>query len=904
MAGCQLANQIAPKPVYFSVTLAGRLRIVTLMAVIPLLSAGWTPQALAAHEASASARDHMQRELWRDRAVAAYGRVGGPEAPAIAIDAMAVPATSPILIDGKLAEAVWEQAPSIGEFVQRDPAEGEPPSQRTDARIAYDEHALYVAVRAHDTEPHRIVGMLTRRDQRSPSDWIRVIVDSYFDRRSAYEFAINPVGVKADRYYFNDGNSDDSWDAVWDVEISRDSEGWVAEFRIPFSQLRFNHEEGAPVGLAVMREIGRLAEVSTWPLLSRNANGFVSQFAELRGLRIAGTPKKLELLPYTVGSVELSPTSDNPLVERTDPAGSLGLDLKYAVRSGLTLTATVNPDFGQVEADPAVVNLDAFETFFQERRPFFVEGSGTFQFNIDCNDGACTGLFYSRRIGRAPQGTAELEEDEYSDSPPAVTILGAGKLTGRIGDFSVGALTAVTADEKADIAGVSGIVHQTQVIEPMTGYSVMRARREFANQSNVGFMLTSTNRKLVSDVDFLPEDAYTGGLDYDIRFSPRYNISGFWAGSRVEGSTEAIERLQRNNVHAFQRPDADHVELDPTLEVLSGHAGSVAFGKIGGEKTRFSANYGYKSPGFDINDVGFQRRADERYMSHWFQKRDMVPGRFTRTFIWNLNQYSGWNFAGDRLWSGANINMHWNWKNYYYTGFGINVNGAPFRDRVTRGGPGVLGNSSLASWQNVGTDNRKAVSAFWFSFLESDGQGTTRINLNPSITWRPTAATSLSTGFRYNINNDDAQWVTNEELESETRYVFARLKQRTAAFTFRLNYTLTPNLSIQTYAEPFVSAGAYTEYKMLVDGRAPEYADRYLPYDYTGNADFNVRSFRTTNVVRWEYKPGSSLFVVWQQNRSGVEDVGDFVFNRDFAGVFGAPAQNVFLVKMSYWFNF
>jgi hypothetical protein len=825
-----------------------------------------------------------------------------PTRAAVVVDATAVPATSPITIDGKLTEAVWQLAPSVGEFVQREPDEGNTPSQLTSARIAYDTHALYVAVRAHDSEPHRIVGMLTRRDQRSPSDWIKVVVDSYFDRRSAYEFAVNPVGVKTDRYYFNDGNSDDSWDAVWDVEITRDEEGWVAEFRIPFSQLRFNNVDGGPVGFAVIREIGRLAETSTWPLLSRNANGFVSQFAEVRGLKMGGSPKKLELLPYSVGSVALSPASDSPLARRTDPAGSFGLDLKYAVRPGLTMTATVNPDFGQVEADPAVVNLDAFETFFQERRPFFVEGSGTFQFNVDCNDGSCTGLFYSRRIGRAPQGSATLDDGEYAEAPVAATILGAAKLTGRVGRFSVGALTALTTAEEADIAG-AGLVRRTQVIEPTAGYSVIRARREFANQSNIGVMLTSTNRRLVSDVSFLPDDAYTGGVDYDIRFGPRFNISGFWAGSRVAGTTEAITRLQQNTVHGFQRPDAEHVEFDPALDVLSGHAGAFNVGKIGGERTRFSANYGFKSPGFDINDLGFQRRADERYVSHWFQLRDNRPGRFTRSFFMNFNQYAGWNFDGDRLWSGGNVNMHWTWKNYYTTSFGLNVNGAPFRDRITRGGPGVYGNANLSSWQSFGTDGRKAVSAFWNSYVENDRKGTMRINLGPSLTWRPSTATSISAGFRYNINNDDAQWVTNERADEGTRYVFGRLKQRTSAFTFRVNYTLTPDLSIQSYAEPFVSAGDYSDYKLLVNGRSPEHRDRYRPYDYTGNADFNIRSFRTTNVLRWEYRPGSSLFVVWQQNRSGFQDAGNFNFGRDFGGVFSAPAHNVFLVKLSYWLN-
>jgi hypothetical protein len=826
---------------------------------------------------------------------------GSAKAPTI-VEAVAVPTGTAMIIDGRLEEPVWEQAPSISEFVQRAPAEGDAPSQPTDARIAYDADALYVAVRAHDSEPERLVGLLTRRDQPSPSDWIKVLVDSYFDRRSAYEFAVNPVGVKTDRYYFNDGVSDDSWDAVWDVRVTRDTEGWTAEFRIPFSQLRFNNTDGGPVGFAVIRDIGRLAETATWPLLSRNANGFVSQFAELRGLRMSGTPKKLELLPYTVGSMALNPESDNPFSKPADPSGSFGLDLKYALRPGMTVTATVNPDFGQVEADPAVVNLDAFETFFQERRPFFVEGSGTFQFNVDCSDGLCTGLFYSRRIGRAPQGSPTLDDGEHAEAPLAATIVGAAKLTGRVGKFSVGALGALTAREDARIAS-TGLPRREQAIEPAAGYGVVRARREFANQSNVGLMITSTNRRLVPGVEFLPEDAYTGGVDYDIRLGPRFNVSGFWAGSRVSGTADAIARVQKNTVHAFQRPDAGHVELDPTREALTGHAGSVALGKIGGEKTRFSANYGFKSPGFDMNDLGFQRRADERYVSHWFQMRDNVPGRLTRSFIWNLNQYSGWNFAGDRLWSGGNINMHWTWKNYYTTSFGFNVNGAPFRDRITRGGPGVLGNSSLASWQNAGTDQRKSVSAFWSSYYENDRNGTTRLNLSPSVTWRPTSATSIATGFRYNINNDAAQWVENEEVDGETRHVFGRLRQRTSAFTFRVNYTITPELSIQTYAEPFVSAGEYSDYQILVNGRARAHADRYRAYEYSGNADFNIRSFRTTNVLRWEYKPGSSFFVVWQQNRSGSGEFGNFEFGRDFGGVFSAPAHNVFLVKLSYWLN-
>lgn len=821
------------------------------------------------------------------------------------IGAVAVPTDGPILLDGRLNEAIWAQAPVVTEFVQREPAEGETPSQRTDARVAYDGDALYVAIRAYDTQPDRIVGILTRRDQRSPSDWVKVIFDSYNDKRTAYEFSVNPVGVKIDRYYFNDGQSDDSWDAVWDVQVSRDGNGWTAEFKIPFSQLRFNSQSDGSVGFAVMREVGRLAETSSWPLLSRNANGFVSQFGELTGLNRQHASKKLELQPYTVGKVESeSVDSANPLVDSVVPGASLGLDMKYAVRPGLTFTGTLNPDFGQVEADPAVVNLDAFETFFPERRPFFIEGSGIFRFNMDCNDGNCTGLFYSRRIGRSPQGYADTTGDEYSTEPDTTTIIGAGKLSGRVGSFSVGALTAVTAMEDAEIAASGDVGHRNETVEPLSAYTVLRARREFDNQSNVGIMTTLTNRDIVPSVSFLADNAVAGGLDYDWRLSKSYNITGYFAGSHITGSTEAITRLQENNVHAFQRPDADYVESDPFATTLDGHAGSVAFGKIAGERTRFNSFFGYKSPGFDSNDLGYMRRADEKSQSNWFQWRNFTPGKYVRTRNVNLNQWAGWNFGGDRLYLGGNFNTHWTWTNYYSAGIGFNVDAAPFRDRATRGGPGVLGSPGKSVWFYANTDNRKSVSFFYNGYHGRDEVGNRQDNFSPGVSWRVTPAMSISTNLNYNRNLDDAQWVSNvTDDQGTTHYVFGRIDQKTLGMTFRFNYTMTPNLSLQVYAQPFVSAGAYTNYKELKDGRAKEYEDRYAAYAYAGNADFNYRSFRTTNVLRWEYRPGSALFVVWQQGRQANENYGDFQPGRDFTGVFTAPAHNVFLVKFSYWLN-
>src|SRR3954468_7315723 len=415
---------------------------------------------------------------------------------------------------GEITDDVWGTAPAVDAFVQREPEEGGRPSQRTEFRVVYDASTLFVRVHAFDTDPSRIVSYLTRRDDESPSDWIRVLVDSYHDRRTAYEFAVNPAGVKQDRYWFNDTEKDDSWDAVWDVKVSREADGWTAEFRIPFSQLRFNPGELLTFGLAVSRSVGRLNETSTWPLLSRSANGYVSSFGELVGLSMRSSVRKLELVPYVVSSVTRQHPDGNPLLHASAGDAAVGLDVKYALTPGLTFTSTFNPDFGQVEADPAVVNLSAFETFFNERRPFFIEGSGTFRFDSDCWDGPCS-LFYSRRIGRAPQGTDVLPSGDrvYTDAPSQSTILGAAKLTGRVGRYSIGVMHAVTQEEFADVSTFGQ--RSRQAVEPSTSYSVARVKREYANQSYIGVIATATNRRLNDGlVSLLPDSAYAGGADF------------------------------------------------------------------------------------------------------------------------------------------------------------------------------------------------------------------------------------------------------------------------------------------------------------------------------------------------------------------------------------------------------
>jgi len=822
-----------------------------------------------------------------------------PAAAARSLDALAVSAgMADVKVDGDLSDDVWAQAPSVDGFLQRDPHEGAPASHDTRVQVAFDHTSLYVAVRAAEPDPNTLRGLLTRRDDSSPSDWISILVDSFHDRRTAFQFGVNVAGVKQDSYWYNDTNDDDSWDAVWDVVTRRTQDGWQAEYRIPFSQLRFRGGDVGALGFAATRTVAHLNETSTWPLLARSASGFVSSFGELRGVQRAGPQKRLEVMPFVLGQVQTSPVpAGDPLRSSPNPGATLGLDLKYQVAPGLTLSGTVNPDFGQVEADPAVVNLGSFETYFSERRPFFVEGSG----NLSYND-----LFYSRRVGRSPQRFADAPDGGFSDQPTNTTILAAGKLTGKIGKFAVGALHAVTSEEDARVTGGSGLPIAKTPVEPLTNYSVARISREFANNSRLSMMMTNTQRSLTDELTFLPKSAFVGDVDGDWRFGKgRYSLSGAWTGSTVRGSAEAIDRVQTSNVHSLQRPDATDLTYDPTRTALDGQAGSLSLSKISGTKTRFNVNTGYRSPGFEVNDLGFGSRSDQISQNAWFQIRSDVPkGRIKRKNI-NFNQWAGWNYDGDWLDKGGNINSHWTFRNDWSIGSGFNVNGQTFDDRRTRGGPGALRPGNVNGWGYLDTDNRKLITMNLYADWYNNRHGSSSWSSSNGFTVRPSTAVSARVSVDFSRNVDDSQWITNEDVAGRTRYVFGHLSQQTVSLTLRVNYTIRPTLTIQVYARPFVSAGAYTGFKELINGRAAGYADRYTPYAYaSSDPDFRVRSFRMTNVLRWEYRPGSALFAVWQQGRGDFENRGDLRISRDLGATFSAPADSTFLLKISRWFDF
>jgi hypothetical protein len=802
-----------------------------------------------------------------------------------------------VVVDGRDDDDVWRTAQVIDSFRQFDPVEnGDPRGFRTEARVAYDDRFLYVFVRAFDPRPDSVLALLSRRDVRTQSDWLHVMVDSYHDRRTGYRFTVNPAGVQRDVYMSNDGNEDLSWDAVWSVATRIEKDAWTAEYRVPFSQMRFANADAHTFGLAIWRDVGRTNERLSWPLYRRNQPGMVSQFGELRGLDRIASPRRLEATPYTVAK-DLSHPEANGRFGRQQ-AATMGADVKYGLTSNLTLDATINPDFGQVEADPSVLNLTAFEQFYQERRPFFLEGQGIFRYDLNCNDGSCSGLFYSRRIGRAPQ----LGGTYYDASNPMqTTIAGATKVTGRLANgLSIGVMDAVTQRE----VGTGG-----RTIEPAANYGVVRLQQDLRRgNSGFGLMLTSTDRQLDEwSEDYLRRSARSVGVDFRHRFlKNNYQVSGYLAGSRVAGSADAVNALQRNGVHNFQRPGAD-LGYDPTATSMSGATMQLALEKQGGGKTRFFTGYQRTTPGFEINDLGFLSRADQQSYSNWFQVSYQKPTNWYRRLFVNFNQWTMWNTGGQLLELGGNINAHAEFTNQWWGRIGGNLNslGVSFDDRVARGGPAVRQVFNRSGWIGVEGDRRWKVQPMIFARGQfKDAAGSWMAGVDPEVVIRVASRLQARVGLSYSRSVNDAQWYGNaKDAEGVTHYTFARLDQNVAALTSRLDITATRTLSLQLYASPFVATGNYTNLRELAEPSAERYARRYKPY---GNGaalnGFNFKEFRSNTVVRWEYRPGSTIFFVWSQGRQqdGLNP-GSFEAGRDLRDLFRARPDNTLLIKAQYW---
>lgn len=807
---------------------------------------------------------------------------------------------TPPIVDGRTGDPAWESAPVIHEFLEYEPNTGAEPRFRTEIRILYDDRYLYIQGRMFDPAPDSIISLLSRRDVRTESEQLKLVIDSYHDRRTAYQFILNPAGVKRDFYVYNDNVEDPTWDAVWDGHASIDSSGWVAEFRIPFSQMRFADLESHTFGMLVVRDIARTRQRLSWPLLRRDRQGYVSQGGDVQGIGRLPQPRRVEFLPYTVSKSSTQPEGPGRWSHPFDQ--TIGMDLKYGISSNLTLDATLNPDFGQVEADPAVLNLTAFEQFFEERRPFFLEGAGIFDFRTSCGDvdEECTGLFYSRRIGRAPQLSGRYFDDA---NPTSSRILGAAKLSGRLASgLNVGVLNAMSAEETGSLG---------RTIEPQTSYTVARVQQELSKgQGGVGFMLTSVNRSLDADTRaFLRSGANTGGVDFRHRFfDNNYELHSYAALSRVNGSATAIAATQRDGVHRYQRRD-DDIVYDPTRTSLGGDAQRVSFSKFGGGITRFQTLFERFSPGFESNDLGFQSRADQQTFRNWFALQFQQPTKAYRRAFLNFNAQQRWSTEGLRTDLGFNTNAHVELPNthWLHAGTSFQPTGS-YDDRGARGGPAFRRAASVEGFIGWEGDRRKAwTPVFFMGTWRGDDWRSRGWWVNPSYQFRVSSRFNASLSGRLAYELNDTQWLENfGDVASDTAHItFAELEQWTVGITSRVNFTVTPALSIQLYAQPFVSVGDFREWKELGDARSRDYDARFIPYG--GGADpggFNFKQLRTNTVVRWEYRPGSLLFFVWQQGRDrGQGAPTDFDFRRDMGDLFDLHPNNTFLIKASYWFN-
>jgi len=841
--------------------------------------------------------------------------------------AIATRATAPRL-DGRLDDEVWGRATPTGSFRQRDPDEGAPGTERTEVRVLYDDEALFVGIRAFDSRPDQISAPLARRDESPPSDWIGILIDSYYDRRTAFEFVVNPAGVKQDSYHFNDGELDPTWDAIWEVATSRDTDGWTAEFRIPWSQLKFGGSQDRRFGFNIWRKINRTGELQHWKLMPRNGTGDASRYGELTGFTQLNPRRKVEITPYSVLGRSFSPAEPgNPFQTGSAGRATLGADIRYGLTSNLTLSAALNPDFGQVEADPAVVNLSAQETFYPEKRPFFTEGSDAFRFRITASPWSQEQFFYTRRIGRAPQ----LRPDDrggYASSVHETTILGAAKVQGKTpSGWTIGALAALTSEETAAVVDGAGAAFR-DVIEPRTAYGVARLSRDFRNGRTVlGAFGTMVRRDLPETVTSLRSGALAAGFEMQHRFGNDQLLARATVmASRVTGSPAAITATQRSSVHYFQRPDIAYASLDPTATSLSGYGGFLEIKKDAGTWL-YGAQVNTRSPGFELNDAGYQTNSARNTELAWITRRWLQPGRVFRSFLLRLNQWYDWDYDGKGINPGLELIGNSVFRNYGTFNFWTGINFGGLEQAALRGGPALKW--PLNGWLggSFGSDPRKAVRLtadmnYWRNF-DGIGHGT---SIGAMVSWRPSGRLDLSMGPRFEDEVPSRQFVASGAVAGTTEYVVGDLSQKTVSLATRGNFTFTPSLTFQLYAEPFMSSGRFLTFKRVTDPAGASEAARFdhlgadrlirngasvaADFDRDGVADlqlgqpdFTVLSLRSTAVLRWEYRPASTVFLVWQQERGGFSNDGRFRFRDNLSELFGAQASNSLILKVSYWLS-
>lgn len=848
---------------------------------------------------------------------------------------------APLIIDGYLNELLYQED-AIENFTQKDPDEGKPATERTQIWISHDESNIYFSGMFFDSKPDSIDQALMRRDNLTNSDWFWIYMDPYNDDRTGFYFAVNAGGSICDGTLYNDGWMDDSWDGIWESKSKINDKGWATEIRIPFSQLRFKESEEMVWGINLNRDIKRKHEMSFYVMIPSDESGFNSHFADLVGLNGVKPKQRIEILPYLVHKAQyLSSGKDNPYYNDNQHQTAYGADLKFSLGSNLNVDATFNPDFGQVEVDPAIVNLSAFENFYQEKRPFFIEGSNIFQFGYggaNNNWGfnfSNPRLFYSRRIGRAPQGYAT--KPGVVDMPSETAILGAAKLSGKIDEtVSIGAVSAITERTYARINDlVKGTVEEE--VEPLTHYGVLRSRKEFNDGAqSLGMIFTSVNRQLRTKTleSLLADEAYTYGLDgWTFLDEERtYVITGSVIGSYVSGSEDYMRRVQQQPYRYFQRPDKDYMRLDSNRTSMSGYFSRVMLNKQEGNFYINSA-LGVSSPGFEYNDLGSQWFADRLNGHLVLGYRWYVPGEIFR----RKNVYLAYNknttFGGDVLREGLYFTWNMQFLNFWGIGGNASTNFDAYSTSLTRGGPIVATPQNYSYNFFMHTDNReKVILEPSVGFMHNELGGNYYF-LELEFRWKPNPQIDLSIEPEYSQELEETQWVGafNDPAALNTfgrRYVFAEMKQTSFSADIRLNWTFTPAISLQLYLQPLFVVGDYEKYMELEKGGTSDYlvygeeGSSTIEYDEVtnsyladpdgsgsaagfsfGNRDFNYKSLQGNLVLRWEVLPGSVFYLVWTNSRTNFEDPGEFSFGRDFGNLWKAETDDILLAKFSYWLD-
>ncbi|MDP5093604.1 MAG: carbohydrate binding family 9 domain-containing protein [Polaribacter sp.] len=830
------------------------------------------------------------------------------------------------VIDGDVTDEAWNVVEWSSEFTEKEPDEGTPPTYQTLFKVIYDSKYLYIAIKALDDQPELIQKRLSRRDGFA-GDRVNVIIDSYHDKRTAFVFTTTAAGVKGEEIATQNGQSwDESWNPVWFTDAKVDDKGWTAEMKIPFSQLRFGKSKEQVWGFNINRNIFRLNERSLWQRIPNDQAGFISEAGELHGLIDLPSQKQLEIQPFTLLQYDSYPKEgNNPYRDGSDFKANIGLDAKIGVTNDLTLDLTINPDFGQVEADPGAIALDGFQLFFREQRPFFVENKNIFDFQFA---NGSDNLFYSRRIGRNPHRSANLTSDEFADEPLNSAILGAAKFSGKTKNgWSIGILESVTANEFAEIKQTNGNTRQ-EIVEPLTNYFVGRAQKDFNERNSfIGGIFTATNRNLNGNFNELHKAAYSGGIDFQHNWKNReYFLDGNVIMSHVLGSAEAIENTQRSITRLFQRTDATHVNVDPTRTSLTGTGGRIELGKAGGGNWRYNGGFIWRSPELELNDVGFLRNTDQMIQFANLRYLWQVPTKTYRNASIEASQVTEYDFQKNlnriRFEGEGNIN----WANNATTNLGLGTSFRSYSNAFLRGGPRWRTANNRYVFGSFGSDRSKIFSYnMRFTFVDSDENVFKRQRYSIGFNYQPTDALNISLENQLELTQDRAQYVTSLDFGNDKRYILGNINNDEFSTTLRFTYSINPNMSIQFYGQPFISRGRYSEFKFVNTAAADRFTDRVTIYDtnqistgtnvYTidensdntidyqfNKPDFSFAQFRSNLVARWEYIPGSEIFLVWAQGVVGNENPDASLSTSLSNQVFSQRKENTFLLKVTYRF--